>query len=178
LPQGFPASPIIAELLVAPSLAGHGVVYADNIIDSFTTLDEVRENDKALAAILTNHRAGFFKLKPPVKMRLDQGADVLGIHVRKQKGTVLVEPTEKAMGQLYDEIWIKPATARRSGEKINVTKLKRKAIGMVRAMPLDNETRFWLKLLAPLHLDHLLRLPQNEIDPESLLQEDLRQVFG
>ena len=178
LPQGFPASPIIAELLVAPSLAGHGVVYADNIIDSFTTLDEVRENDKALAAILTNHRAGFFKLKPHVKMRLDQGADVLGIHVRKQKGNVVVEPTEKAMGQLYDEIWIKPATARRSGEKINVTKLKRKAIGMVRAMPLDNETRFWLKLLAPIHLDHLLRLPQNEIDPESLLQEDLRQVFG
>jgi hypothetical protein len=49
---------------------------------------------------------------------------------------------------------------------------------MVRAMPLDNETRYWLKLLAPIHLDHLLRLPQNEIDPESLLQEDLRQVFG
>ena len=113
-----------------------------------------------------------------MKRRLDQGADVLGIHISKQNKKVIIEPTEKAMGQLYDEIWIKPATARRSGKKINVTKLKRKAIGMIKAMPLDNETRHWLKFLAPIHLDYLLRLPQNEIDPESLLQEDLRQVFG
>ena len=90
MPQGFPASPIIAELLVAPSLAERGVIYADNIIDGFATLKQVQGNDHALAAILTSHHVGLFKLKPPAKGRLDKGVDVLGIHVRKQKEKLII----------------------------------------------------------------------------------------
>ena len=148
LPQGFPASPLIAELLVTPSLAGRAVIYADNVIDTFATLAEVRENDKALVAVLADHRAGPFQLKTPTIRRLDWGADVLGTHIRKKQGTVTTGPTEAALARFYRETWLKPAEARKAGGKLNKAKLTKKGRGMARAMPVDAEAQAWLELAA------------------------------
>ena len=169
LPQGFPASPIIAELLVAPSLAGRGVIYADNIMNTFATLAEVRENDKALMAVLADHRAGPFKLKPHTIRRLDWGADVLGIHIKKRQGSLTTGPTERALKKFLKETWTDPATTRRTGKKINVPKLKKRAASMARAMPLEDEAKYWLELLAEDRLDYLVKIPHQRVDPRSLL---------
>ncbi len=148
LPKGFPASPLIAELLVTPSLADHAVIYADNVIDTFGTLAEVRENGEALVAVLADHRAGPFQLKTPIIRRLDWGADVLGTHIKKKQGTVTIGPTEAALARFYRETWLKPAAARKAGGKLNKAKLRKKGRGMARAMPVDAEAMWWLKQAA------------------------------
>ncbi len=172
MPQGFPASPIIAELLVAPSLADDGVVYADNVFDAFATLGEIRENDETLVVGLREHPAGRFELKPPNVRRLDWGADVLGIRVAKKRGAVTTAPTKGALAKFEKVTWTEPATRRRAGGKFNLQKLKKRIKGMARSMPLDDERKWWVEVTAEDRLDSLVRQPHDQVRPRSRLARD------
>lgn len=163
LPQGFPASPYVAELLVAPALAGHGTTYADNIFGVGATLAEARENEERLAAILRDHPAGLFSLKPPGVRRLDWGADILGVRVRKRRGVVTVAPTKDAAKKFKLETWTKPALARRAGRKINKAKLKRMGLGMARSMPISDELMWHLEGIVEHRPDMLARCRPKQV---------------
>ena len=120
-------------------------------------------------AVLADHRAGSFKLKPHTIRRLDWGADVLGIHIKKKRGSLTTGPTERALKKFLKETWTDPATTRRTGKKINMPKLKKRAVCMARAMPLEDEAKYWLELLAEDRLDYLVKIPHQRVDPRSLL---------
>ena len=179
LPQGLPASPLIAELLVAPSLAGHGVVYCDNVFQVSATLGEARTNDEALVAVLRDHRAGPFSLKPQVRRRLDHGADVLGTRMKKKRGVVTTGPTKGALRRFREETWSKPAAQRKAGKKLNKAKLIKKGRGMARAMPVDAEARWWLEQAAIVRPDQLTKWQPEEVrvQPQFEIMHDYLVTF-
>ena len=72
------------------------------------------------------------------------------------------------MKKFFQEIWFKPTSDRKDGNKIKLSKLKNRAECMISAMPLDNGERWWLKLLAQDNLDKLVKEPE-QICPESFL---------
>ncbi len=57
----------------------------------------------------------------------------------------------------------KKGAARRAGGKLNFEKLKKRATGMVSAMPLDDEGKWWLALVAEYRLDELVKLPHEQV---------------
>jgi hypothetical protein len=180
LTQGSPLSPIVAEMLLSPALQDFDVVYADNILVLAATLQEIKAAEEALKEILRNHPAGHFELKPPRVSRLDQGADVLGVHIGRTNGIVTVQPTKAAWYKLLSEIWFKPALDRRCLKKINKRKLHMKLKSYVAAMPLDLEKKRQLLNILTHHIELMAVMNCGIIDEQSFygIIEYMREFGG
>ena len=122
-----------------------------------------RDFDEALVAVLRDHRAGPFSLKPQVRRRLDHGADVLGTRMKKKRGVVTTGPTKGALRRFREETWLKPAAQRKAGKKLNKAKLIKKGRGMAQAMPVDAEARWWLEQAAIVRPDQLTKLRSSDV---------------
>ncbi len=178
LPQGSPVSPLLAELLLAPTLARFGVSYADDVIAASATRSGIREATETLRRALRRHHVGRFELRMKER-RLCDGANVLGAHFRKRRGVLTIQPTKEALQRFRHTTLVNPASEKRAGRKINKEKIRQVAQGMVEAMPLSDEGRFLMQVMADVRPEIVANWRPGRFDIRNRvvnLREDLAMI--
>ena len=68
---------------------------------------------------------------------------------------------------------------RKAGKKLNKAKLKKKGIGMARAMPVDAEAKWWLEQAAIVRPDQLTKwqLEEVRVQPQFEIMHDYLVTF-
>ncbi len=115
IPQGSAASPLLAEMLLAPALkqlptGGKVFAYLDNFLIMAKSEDDAVSMAKALGCALKAHPAG--PLRPKIKGRFHPGEPIefLGHRLTVQHGMVIIEPSP--LNQQKFEVTMKLELAR------------------------------------------------------------------
>lgn len=107
IPQGSKASPLVAEMLLAPTFARlpkevRVVVYVDNILILGKAKRDVLKAKKALSCALAQSPVGWLRLKFGSRLRrVCDGFDFLGYRFRRKAGHVFVRASDKNRARFW-----------------------------------------------------------------------------
>ncbi len=104
LPQGSAASPLVAEMLLAPLLAdlptcGAWIGYADNFLAMGKSEEDVVSMTSAFWGAVKAHPAGPLRLKPPFCTSRGVPFDFLGHRLRPLDGQVQILPSPENLAK-------------------------------------------------------------------------------